>query len=205
MFTEQRRKKKTIEFFIFIFIYTGIYVNFIAFSFAMSLLVVNNNCPHNCYQFHATTNCWSFWIMYELLFDVFSSLYKSSFFTIILNGFALAFFFFLVMMWDLKKVGPWNSPLKSKPQIPNPTHHNCVSSNPKDFFLWRFKPRMFGSTAHPSLPPLGCTLTDCSLFIIGLVHIYFGLLKCKRQTFPRMINLGNALFSNICHICLLSK
>ena len=99
MFTEQRRKKKkTIEFFIFIFIYTGIYVNFIAFSFAMSLLVVNNNCPHNCYQFHATTNCWSFWIMYELLFDVFSRLYKSSFFTIILNGFALAFSFFLFFL-----------------------------------------------------------------------------------------------------------
>ena len=115
------------------------------------------------------------------------------------------FFFFLVMMWDLKKVGPWNSPLKSKPRIPNPTHHNCVSSNPKEFFSWRFKPRMFGSTAHPSLPPLGSTLTDCSLLIIGLLHIYFGLLKCKRQTFPRMINLGNALFSNICHICLLSK
>ena len=100
IFTEQRRKKKTIEIFFFFFIYTGIYVNFIAFSFAMSLLVVNNNCPHNCYQFHATTNCWSFWIMYELLSNVFSSLYKSSFFTIILNGFALAFFFFFffVMM-----------------------------------------------------------------------------------------------------------
>lgn len=45
----------------------GTYVNFIAFSFVVTLLVVNNNCPHNCYQFHATTNCWSFWIMYELL------------------------------------------------------------------------------------------------------------------------------------------
>ena len=89
MFTEQRRKKKK-KSQNFFFLYTGIYVNFIAFSFAMSLLVVNNNCPHNCYRFHATTNCWSFWIMYELLSDVFSSLYKSSFFTIILNGFALA-------------------------------------------------------------------------------------------------------------------
>ncbi|KAL4600748.1 hypothetical protein ACB092_11G221100 [Castanea dentata] len=30
----------------------------------VSLLVVNNNCLHNCYQFHATANCWSFWIMH---------------------------------------------------------------------------------------------------------------------------------------------
>ena len=119
----------------------GIYVNFIAFSFAVSLLVVYNNCPHNCYQFHATASCWSFWIMYELLSDVFSSHYKSSFFTLILNGSALAslfflssFFFFLVMMWDLNKVGPWNSPFKSKPRIHNPIHYNYVSRNPKEFF-----------------------------------------------------------------------
>ena len=50
------------------------------------------------------------------------------------------------------------------------------------------------STAHPSLPPLGCTLMGCSRLIIGSVHIYFGILKCKRQTFLGMINLGNALF-----------
>ena len=44
-------------------------------------------------------------------------------------------FFFFTMMWDLTKLVLWMVLLKSKPQIHNPTHQNCVFANSGKFFV----------------------------------------------------------------------
>ena len=44
-------------------------------------------------------------------------------------------FFFFTMMWNLTKLVLWMVLLKSKPQIHNPTHQNCVFANSGKFFV----------------------------------------------------------------------
>ena len=64
------------------------------------------------------------------------------------------FFFFFFSLDDVERHqgrGPLDPHLRSKPQIDNPTHQNCISGNPGELLVG-IKPRTSGSTAHPKPP-----------------------------------------------------
>ena len=136
MFTKQRRKKKLQNFFLWGYMLISLpfllqchfqlsitTAHTTAINF-MPLLAAGpfGSCMNSCLMcFQVTIKAHS---LLSFLMDL----------LLPLSFFFLLFFFFLVMMWDLNKVGPWNSPFKSKPRIHNPIHYNYVSRNPKEFF-----------------------------------------------------------------------